>query len=140
MKVHQSGSESGPGPGRDSGGEDGFTVVEVLVSFAIAAIGMLLALQIAGETMGSLRRSARLDTEADEAEGICLRRVASGPLSAGLAEGRFADGRPWTLTVSDVRAVLPAHRGPPVWRLVLTRGGPEGPAVYTTLLPGKPDA
>jgi general secretion pathway protein I len=123
-----------------SGGEDGFTVVEVLVAFAIAAIGMILALQIAGESVTGLRRAAFWQTEADEAESICLHRIAAGPLAAGIGEGRFADGRPWTLMVSDVRAALPARRGPAVWRLVLTLGGPEGRPVYITLVPGKPDA
>lgn len=122
------------------GDEDGFTVVEVLVAFAIAAIGMILAMQIAGETVTGLRRAALWQAEADEAETICMARIASGPLVAGIGEGRFADGRVWTLTVSDVRTVLPERRGPAVWRLVLTLGGPEGRPVYTTLVPGKPDA
>lgn len=125
-----------PAPGT----EDGFTVVEVLVAFAIAAIGTLLALQIAGETQAGLRRVAGLHAEADEAEGICLRRLAAGPLQAGLSEGRFTDGRPWALTVSDARGALPARNGPPLWRLRLSRGGPAGPAIYTTLVPGRPDA
>lgn len=124
----------------DSSDEDGFTVVEVLVAFAIAALGTLLALQIAGETTAGLRRIASLQVEADEAEGICLRRLTVGPLQAEVSQGHFADGRPWTLTVSDVRPVLPARRGPPLWRLRLTRGGLAGPAIYTTLVPGKPDA
>ena len=127
-------------PRPDRGAEDGFTVVEVLVAFAIAAIGTLLALQIAGETGASLRRVAGLRAEAAEAEGICLRRLADGPLQPGLAEGRFTDGRPWTLTVSDARGALPARNGPPLWRLRLTRGGPSGPAIYTTLVPARPDA
>lgn len=120
--------------------EDGFTVVEVLVAFAIAAIGMILAMQIAGETVTGLRRAALWQAEADEAETICLRRIAAGPLAAEIGEGRFADGRVWTLTVSDVRAALPQRRGPAVWRLVLTLGGTDGRPIYTTLVPGKPDA
>ena len=123
-----------------SDGEDGFTVVEVLVAFAIAAIGTLLALQIAGETTAGLRRVAGLRAEASEAEGVCLRRLTAGPLQPGLAEGRFSDGRPWTLAISDVRGALPGRKGPPLWRLRLSRGGPAGPAIYTTLVPGRPDA
>ncbi|MCJ2070452.1 type II secretion system protein GspG [Methylobacterium sp. J-030] len=39
---------------REPCGEAGFTVVEVLVAFAVAALGILLALQIAGETTRGL--------------------------------------------------------------------------------------
>jgi general secretion pathway protein I len=123
-----------------AGSEDGFTVVEVLVAFAIAALGMLMAVQIAGDTMAGLRRAAALHGEADEAESICLRRLGEGPLRAEVVEGRFASGQPWTLRVTNVRAALPSPRGPALWRMVLTRGGPDGPAVYTTLMPDKPDA
>lgn len=126
--------------GQDAGSEDGFTVVEVLVAFAIAALGMLLAGQIAGDTMAGLRRAAVLHGEADEAESICLRRLADGPLRPELVEGRFTNGQPWTLQVSNVRAALRSPRGPALWRLVLTRGGPDGLAIYTTLIPEKPDA
>lgn len=121
-------------------GEDGFTVLEVLVAFAVAALGILLALQIAGETTLGLRRVAALLVEADEAEGVCLRLIADGPLAPAIVEGRFSNGQPWTLTVRDSRPALPARRGPPVWRIRLTRGGPDGAALYTTLIPGKPDA
>ncbi|WP_267359951.1 MULTISPECIES: type II secretion system protein [unclassified Methylobacterium] len=127
-------------PIRETGGEDGFTIVEVLVAFAVAALGILLALQIAGETTLGLRRVAALRIEADEAEAVCLRRVAAGSLSPGIVEGRFSNGQPWTLTVSDSRPVLPARRGPPLWRIRLSRGGLDGAALYTTLIPGKPDA
>jgi len=129
-----------PKPGRESGGEDGFTLVEVLVAFAIAALGILLALQIAGEATLGLRRVAALRIEADEAEGVCLRRIADGALAPATVAGRFSNGRPWTLTVSDSRPALPAHGGPPLWRIRLTRGGPDGATLYTTLVPGKPDA
>ncbi len=131
---------SAAGPGRDRDGEDGFTVVEVVVAFAVAALGILLALQIAGETTLGLRHVAELRTEADEAEGVCLRLIAAGPLGPVTAEGRFSNGRPWTLIVTDSRPALPARRGPPLWRIRLTRGGPDGAALYTTLVPGKPDA
>ena len=134
---------SAAGPGRALAGEDGFTVVEAVVAFAVAALGILLALQIAGETTLGLRHVAELRTEADEAEGVCLRLIAAGPLGPVTAEGRFSNGRPWTLIVTDSRPALPAlpaRRGPPLWRIRLTRGGPDGAALYTTLVPGKPDA
>lgn len=116
-------------------GEEGFTLVEVLVAFALVAIGMVLALQVAGSTGTGLSRVAAAEVFADEAEGIVALRVASG-LRPGLERGTFSNGEPWTLSVADVGPSLGWSRLPPLWRVRLTRGGPEGRAIYATLVAG----
>lgn len=112
--------------------EAGFTLVEVLVAFALVALGLMTALQVAGSTGFGLRRVAAADIAIDEAEGIVTLQVA-GDLRPGLMQGTFSDGAPWSLAVTEA-AGWP--QGPPLWRLRLTRGGPGGPAVYVTLVAG----
>lgn len=119
--------------------EAGFTIAEVLVAFTIAALGTILALEIAGMTAGGVQRLDRRRVLADESEGVVLRAVAAGNLRPGLIQGRFSDGTAWVLGVSDARPALGLGRAPPLWRLRLTRDAPSGELLYTTLMPGAPD-
>lgn len=115
--------------------EAGFTLVEVLVAFALVALGMVAALQVAGSTGLGLGRVAAADRVIDEARGIVALRAAAG-LRPGLERGAFSDGEPWTLSVTDVGPRLGWHKLPPLWRVCLTRGGPEGRPVYVTVMAG----
>lgn len=115
--------------------EAGFTLVEVLVAFALVAIGMVAALQVAGQTGFGLGRVAAADVVSDEAEGIVALRAAAG-LRPGLEQGAFSNGEPWSLSVTDVSRQLGWQQVPPLWRVRLTRGGPEGRPVYLTLVAG----
>lgn len=116
-------------------GEAGFTLVEVLVAFAVVALGLVLALQVGGSTGAGLGRVAAAEIVADEAEGIVALRMAAG-LRPGLEQGTFSNGEPWTLSVTDVGPGLGWPRLPPLWRARLTRGGPDGRPVYVTLVAG----
>ncbi|KQP29671.1 hypothetical protein ASF49_16055 [Methylobacterium sp. Leaf104] len=115
--------------------QEGFTLVEVLVAFALVALGLVLAIQVGGSTGAGLGRVAAAEIVTDEAEGIVALRTAAG-LRAGLERGTFSNGEPWTLSVTDVGPGLGWPRLPPLWRVRLTRGGPDGRAVYVTLVAG----
>jgi general secretion pathway protein I len=125
-------------PRRARRDEDGFTTVEVLVAFAIAAAATIMAFEIAGTAAGAVRRLETRRIAADEAEGVVLRRLAEGPLRPGLVQGRFSDGTPWTLAVLDLRPVLGLGRAPPLWQVRVAAGGSEARPLYATLVPGKP--
>lgn len=116
--------------------EDGFTTVEVLVAFGIAAASTILAFQIAGTAAAAVRRIEASRVAADEAEGVVLRRLAAGPLRPGLVQGVFSDGTPWALAVTDLRPALGLGRVPPLWQVRVT--GASGTPIYlATLIPEK---
>lgn len=117
--------------------EEGFTTVEVLVAFGIAAAATLMAFQIAGTAAAAVRRIEASRVAADEAEGVVLRRLAEGPLRPGLVQGVFSDGTPWTLAIADLRPVLGLGRVPPLWQVRVT--GPAAVPLYATLIPEKPE-
>lgn len=114
-------------------GQEGFTLVEVLVAFALVALGLVMALQVGGSTGAGLGRLSAAEIVADEGEGIVALRVAAG-LRAGLEQGTFSNGEPWTLSVTDAAPSLGWTRLPPLWRVRLTRGGPDGRPVIVTLV------
>ncbi|MBE7243621.1 MAG: prepilin-type N-terminal cleavage/methylation domain-containing protein [Actinomycetospora chiangmaiensis] len=118
------------------GDEAGFTLVEVLVAFAIVSLVSLMVIRVAGTMAAGHRRIAIAEVHLDEAEGLVRLRAAAGSLRAGSEQGRFADGYPWTLSVSDAGPRLGWQGLPPLWQVHLTQGGPEGSLVYATLIPG----
>ncbi|UHC14765.1 type II secretion system protein [Methylobacterium currus] len=115
--------------------EAGFTTVEVLVAFGIAAAATVMAFQIAGTAAAAVRRIEASRVAADEAEGVVLRRLAAGPLQPGLVRGAFSDGTPWTLAITDLRPALRLGRVPPLWQIRVT--GSSAVPIYATLIPEK---
>lgn len=116
--------------------EAGFTLVEVLVAFAIVSIASLMVIRFSGDIIYGGRRVEAAAIRIDEAEGIVLQRTAAGTLRTGLEQGRFGDGQPWTLSVVDTGPTLGWRNLPPVWRVRLTLDGPDGQLVYATLIAG----
>ncbi|KQO62049.1 hypothetical protein ASF27_01090 [Methylobacterium sp. Leaf102] len=117
----------------------GFTIVEVLVAFAVTALATLVALETGAGLVAGLRRVDAVRVAVDEAEGVVLRRLSQGRLAPGLTQGAFSNGAPWTLAVSDARPALGLVRAPPLWRIRVTRGGPDGEPVFATVVTGDPD-
>ncbi|MGY2049049.1 prepilin-type N-terminal cleavage/methylation domain-containing protein [Methylobacterium sp. JK268] len=117
-------------------GDAGFTLVEVLVAFAIVSLVSLMVIRIAADMAVGGRRIETAAIRLDEAEGIVLVRAAAGSLRPGLEQGRFGDGQPWTLTVVDARPVLGWRDLPPLWRVRLTLDRPDGQLIYATLIAG----
>jgi type II secretory pathway pseudopilin PulG len=92
--------------GVDSG-EDGFSLVETVVAFAILALVMATAVEIVGA--GSVK--ARIDHERSAALARAQSRLAALAadtlLPVGTIEGSFEDSTGWRATISP----LPARAG-----------------------------
>ena len=93
-------------PGIDRG-EDGFSLVETVVAFAILSLVMATAVEIVGA--GSVK--ARIDHERSAALVRAQSRLAALAadtlLPVGTIEGSFEDGTGWRATISP----LPARAG-----------------------------
>jgi len=78
----------------------GFTLIEVLIAFAILALVLGVVFRTISSGL-SHERTARLATaRVLEARSILDQIGVSIPLEEGLIEGRLATGEIWTLTVS----------------------------------------
>lgn len=125
---------SAPGDAAERGGEAGFTLVEMLVAFALVALCTVLALEVSAAVGRQTERVEAALRAADEAPGVVWIRLAAGTLRPGSEAGRFSDGRPWFLRVAEIGPALGWHDAPPVWHVRLTRDGPDGAVVYETVL------
>ncbi len=114
--------------------EAGFTLVEVLVAFAIVALATMFVLRIHGDILARGQRVEAIDIVIDEAESIVQLRAAAGALRPGIEQGRFSNGRLWSLEVADIGPMLGWQKLPPLWRVRLREGAADGRVIYTTLV------
>jgi general secretion pathway protein I len=103
--------------------EAGFTLVEVVVAFAIAAIVLgglysLMAGALRGEA-GAAARDQALAAARAHLEAIGIEQ----PLTAGEATGVYATGVPWRLAIEPVETL--SYRGQ-AFRVVLEPLSPTG--------------
>lgn len=94
------------------GRQDGFTLIEVLVAFFIAALTLTAAMRVLTEGSGWARRGPAAAIRMEEALSILDTVMAAPSLGPGEQEGVFADGRGWRVRVTDITAaVLPQANG-----------------------------
>lgn len=120
----------------------GFTLIEVLIAFAILAVVMGV---VYGAVSSGLRQErVAEDTTARvlEARSILEAVGVEGAVEAGTITGETAAGDPWTLTIAEV-PVRPEsdeiRSGARLWHAVVTIEGDDGRALtLEALKPGTP--
>ncbi|MDX7951712.1 prepilin-type N-terminal cleavage/methylation domain-containing protein [Lichenihabitans sp. Uapishka_5] len=115
------------------GDEAGFTLVEVLVAFFIAALTLTMALKVLGEGAGWARRGPATALRLEEAASLLDATLAEPGLAPGERTGRFADGAPWRLRVVDVTAEVVPGAPAQLMRVEVLAGPRQGPALLSTL-------
>jgi general secretion pathway protein I len=81
--------------------ERGFTLIEVLVAFAVAAIVLVPLLRIFTSGLGALGSSERAATAALWAQSMIEARDGETPLGDGTEGGDLPGGYRWQRTVTD---------------------------------------
>lgn len=130
--------------------QQGFTLIEIVVAFAIMAVGLGLAMQIATSALRQTRQAAEHTQAALNAQSLLDIAGVGERLQEGSESGEFEDGSRWELDVSPYEIVvgtespLDAGMSPiKLYRLQLTvRWGDsahERSAVFSTLRALTPD-
>ncbi len=78
----------------------GFTLIEVLIAFAILALVLGVVFRTLSSGLSHERIAGLVTARVLEARSILDRLGADVALEEGTIEGRLATGEPWTLTVS----------------------------------------
>lgn len=132
---------SAPGAER----ENGFTLIEVLVAFAIAAAALVPLLRLFSGGAAELARSDRAATAAIWAQSLIEDRKGEAPLVSGTEVGDLPDGFHWQRTVSiysDNGMTLAPTMPLIPYRVILTVSWAEGrnarALTLETLLLGPP--
>ncbi len=100
-----------PRPGRGRSRQAGFTLLEVIVAFAVLALALVLLLGTLSGSAREVRWSADAGRAALHAQSLLDQVGVGEPLRPGVRDGEFEDGRyRWTLHVD--RYVDPTRRGP----------------------------
>jgi general secretion pathway protein I len=115
--------------------EAGFTLVEVVVAFAILSIVLLtlfggISTALVGDGRAEFTRGAlRLAKAELETAGV------GTPLTPGVTVGRFENGMEWRLTVQPYALVSPNDAAPAYWVEITVRppSGSSRPSLMSTL-------
>ena len=80
--------------------DSGFTLIEVLIAFAILAMVLGVVFRTLSTGLSHERTAGLVTARVLEARSILDRLGADIALEEGTIEGRLATGEPWSLTVS----------------------------------------
>jgi general secretion pathway protein I len=120
--------------------EDGFTLVETIVAFAILSVVIAVAVEIIG---GGALRLSKAEAEARALVHAQSQLAAAGAEPSGAPiEGAFADAYTWKLTASPLPGVAATEPGsvPHLAEIAVSAPGGDSGVVLRTILLRVPDA
>lgn len=88
----------------------GFSLLEILVAFAIMAVALTIVLRIFGSGVHVAVNSEDYTIAVQIAESLMARTGVEEPLQAGELSGREADKYRWSVAVMPVQTPQPARR------------------------------
>jgi general secretion pathway protein I len=91
--------------------EAGFSLLEVLVAFAILAVAMTAVLQAFGGGLDAVRRTQAANETWSAARSLLDRVGPELPLVPGLRNGTDASGAAWTVLINRRRSPLDQMKG-----------------------------
>jgi general secretion pathway protein I len=112
-------------------GQAGFSLLEVLVAFAILALTLGVLLQIFSHALSTTAVSGSFARAAEVAEATLAMAGVEIPLEEGDHSGKAADGYDWSLRISlvDVSDIFPDQTAPVTpYRVTATAYWTEGDA------------
>ena len=86
----------------------GFTLIEVVVAVALAALALVALFQGGSAALMTTSQATRLEVAVDRAQSHLAEFADTGAIRAGDSEGDDGDGYHWRLTASPI-ASLPAE-------------------------------
>ena len=129
--------------------QGGFTLIEIVVAFAILAVGLGIAMQIASGAMRNARQAATRTDAALFAQSLLDTAGVGERLEEGSSSGDFNEQFKWQLAAEkyEIESETPIEPGmAPVelyrlrLRVTWEAGGKEQEALFTTLRALTPDA
>lgn len=103
--------------------DDGFTLLEVLVAFVIAAMALGLLFEAAADGVTAVRAAGRTEEAVSRAKSHLAALGRDVMLADGTFEGDDGDGYRWRIRIAPVAtsapAALPAPGGVRPWPLTL---------------------
>jgi general secretion pathway protein I len=94
--------------------EQGFTLIEIVVAFAILALGLAVAMQIATGAMRNSRRAAERTEAALYAQSLLDSAGVGERLEEGETTGDFGDTYRWTLDVAPFEVEVESENAAPL--------------------------
>lgn len=103
--------------------QGGFSLIEVIVAFALLAVAMGILIAILGGGLAQVRQAGDASEATLHAQSLLSEPGVLAPVEPGRTQGEFADGRyRWTLSVSEVPDPVPVDDA---------NAGPVQPAIET---------
>lgn len=87
-------------PRTDKNRAEGFTLLEVLIAFALLAVTLGATHQVFGSGLKAVERAEQRAVAGLHAQALLDRLGLDLPLRPGTTEGRFEDGQAWRLTIA----------------------------------------